>query len=45
VAVATHAEGYEALKDMIPALAGHAAAMFIGMVLIGLGLRKSTAAA
>ena len=45
VAVAAHTEGFEALKDMIPALAGHAVAMFIGMVLIGLGLRKSDAVA
>ena len=32
-------EGYEKLTDFIPGLAGHAVAMFLGMVFIGLGQR------
>jgi hypothetical protein len=40
VAVATHTEGFETLKEMIPALAFHVLAMFLGMVFIGLGQKK-----
>ena len=39
MAAATQMEGYETLTDFIPGLAGHAVAMFLGMVFIGLGQR------
>jgi len=39
VAVATHTEGFETLIEMIPVLAFHTVAMFLGMVFIGLGQR------
>jgi hypothetical protein len=45
VAVATQAEGYTALSEMIGALAFHAVFMFLGMVFMGLGLRKKQQAA
>jgi len=32
-------EGYATLRETIPALAVHAAAMFLGVVFIGLGQR------
>jgi hypothetical protein len=32
-------EGFTSLTETIPVLAGHAAAMFVGMVLVGLGQR------
>ena len=38
-------EGYKSLTDFIPGLAGHAVAMFLGMVLIGLGQRLKKQAA
>ena len=45
MAVVTKMEGFTALTDMIPALAGHAVVMFLGMVLLGLGLRLKKKAA
>jgi hypothetical protein len=45
VAVATHTEGFETLREMIPALAFHAVAMFLGMVFIGLGQKKQNSTA
>ncbi|MFC1921598.1 hypothetical protein ACFLYQ_07740 [Chloroflexota bacterium] len=44
MAVATHAEGFASLTEMIPALIFHAASLVIGMVLFQLGQRaKKTA--
>jgi hypothetical protein len=32
-------EGYDTFADYIPGIAGHAVAMFLGMIFIGLGQR------
>lgn len=45
MAGATQMEGYATLTDFIPGLAGHAVAMFLGMVFIGLGQRLKKQAA
>jgi hypothetical protein len=45
VAAATQMEGYETLTKFIPGFAGHAVAMFLGMVFIGLGQRLKKAEA
>jgi len=45
VAVATHTEGFTTFTGLIPAFAIHAVCLFLGMVFIGLGLRKKQAAA
>jgi len=40
VAVATHMEGFSSLIEMFPALVFHAAPLFVGMLLFGLGRRE-----
>ena len=45
VAVANQEEGFKALSEMVPELAGHALALFFGIVCIGIGQRIKKQAA